>query len=348
MRPTQASTRTESAEALRQTALGLVSSHAWLDVCTLLAQQEAAVMCQPTLTSLLGEAYLRTGSPRDARTWLERMLPEIERGGDRVALRHAVNLLGAALFELGELLDAQAAFERALDLGREDGDDLLVARATNNLGAIANVRGEREQALSMYALAVAAYQQLGDARGLAGTHHNLGITFRHLGQLDRADEWERRAIEFAQEVGDARLLLFARLGRAEISLAQGDARLAEAAAAHVAHEFERLGDTMQQAGALRLVAEAILAQGRGGAARLILDAALSLARRHGSLLDEAEILRTRAAQRATVGNHRGARRDAAMAIAIFHRLDLHQDCDALALRLVSLGTTDGDPSVGLS
>jgi tetratricopeptide (TPR) repeat protein len=346
MMPADLTASMEAAEALRQAALGLVSSGAWDEVCTLLAQQEAVVSAQPTLASLLGEAYLRAGCPRDARRWLERMLPELERRGDRVALRRAVNLLGAAQFELGELLEARRAFERALELGREDDDDLLVARATNNLGAIANVRGEREQALSMYALAVAAYQQLGDVRGLAGTHHNLGITFRHLGQLERADEWERRAIEFAQEAGDARLLAFARLGRAEISLEQGDARLAEAAAARVAHEFGRLGDTMQQAGALRIVGAAILAQGRGGAARRVLDAALALARQHGSLLDEAEILRTRAAQRASIGNHRGAQRDGAMAFALFDRLGLHHDRDALALQLLSYGMDGGrGPSI---
>jgi tetratricopeptide (TPR) repeat protein len=247
-----------------------------------------------------------------------------------------VNLLGATQFELGELDGAREAFERALELGREDGDELLAARAMNNLGAISNVRGQREQALALYVLALAAYQGLGHALGLAESSHNMAITFRQLGQLTRADECERRAIELAREAGSIRLLALASVGRAEISLVQGDVRLAEAAAMRAVGQFAAIPDPIQQCGALRVVGEARLAQGRPEAAKRVLDEALDLARAHGAALDEAEILRVRATERLSAGDTEAARSDASAAIAIFSRLNAGDERSTLERWLDSL------------
>jgi tetratricopeptide (TPR) repeat protein len=290
----------------------------------------------PELANLLAEALLRSGRPMEARAWLAATLPVVEHRGDPAALRQAVNLLGAANFETGNLTEAEVAFERALELGRRDSDDLLVARATNNLGAIANVRGNREQALAMYALAVAACQRLGQARGLAAAYHNMGITFRHIGLLERADEHERRAIEYALDADNAHLLWLARIGRAEISLMCGDARLAEATAVRVATEFAAQSDPIQRANALRVVGGARLALGDAAGAHDALDEALALARSQGAALGEAEVLRTQAELYAWEGNRSAARQVAASAARIFERLDAREDRDRLVRWLAGL------------
>lgn len=315
---------------VRDSANALAARGAWTELATFLAKHEAAARAQPELANLRGEAFLRSGRPREARAWVTEVMPAIERRGDRVALRRAVNLLGVAQFELGDLATAEPAFDRALELGREDGDDLLVARAMNNLGTIANVRGDRERALSLYALAVTAYQRLGQCMGLAESYHNMAITFRDLGTLDRADECERRAIEFAREAGNARLIALGRLGRAEISLRSGDAALAGAAARRAAADLAAVPDPIQQAYALRLVGLASQAEGDVAEARESLDAALALARAHGGALDEAETLRARAELWVAMGDLASGRADARAAIAIFDRMHAVRDRDALA------------------
>jgi ATP/maltotriose-dependent transcriptional regulator MalT len=199
------------------------------------------------------------------------------------------------------------------------------------------VQGERAQALTMYALAIAAYQRLGDARGLAAVHHNMGITFRHIGQLDRADESESRAIDFAHEARNARLLLLARIGRAEVSLLRGDARLAAAAAARLASDFAESGDPVQQANALRVVGAARLVLGDFDGALTALGEGLGLATCHDAALVQAEVLRTRAELLMWRGEHRAARDDAARAIGIFNHLNAIADRDRLAQWL---GETD--------
>jgi tetratricopeptide (TPR) repeat protein len=328
---------------LRLKANRLAALALWRDLALLLSTDEDTTIAQPELIALLAEAYMRAGRARDAHAWLARTMHVIRRRGDRVVLRRAVNLLGAAQFELGELDGARDAFERALQLGREDGDDLLTARAMNNLGAICNVRGEREQALALYMLALAAYQGLGHALGQAESSHNMAITFRQLGQLARADDCERRAIEFSREAGSVRLLALASVGRAEISLAQGDVQLAEAAAVRAVRQFAAIPDPVQETGALRLVGEARLAQGRGEAAKEALDEALDLARAHGSALDEAEILRVRATERLWTGDAAAARSDACAAMAIFGRLDAGEERAALERWIATLPSAGRTP-----
>ncbi|MEP6495402.1 MAG: tetratricopeptide repeat protein [bacterium] len=305
-----------------------------------LTSTHGAVCAGPeSIDAIVGraEALLRSGDAREARALVVTSLPAIERHGNRAVLRKAVNLLGAADFEMGEFADAEAAFHQALDLARRDGDDLLLARATNNLGAIANVRGQREKALVMYALAVAAYQRLGQARGLAHAYHNMAITFRHAGLLDRADEHERRAIEFAREAPAPHVVTLARIGRAEISLLRGDARLAEATALLVARELIGVPDPIERANALRVAGAARLALGNTAGAHETLSQALALARRHGVALTEAETLRVFAELHARNGAMFEARELAGLAIRLFTRLGARRDRDSLEAWTAALG-----------
>src|SRR5688500_739974 len=309
---------------------------AWGEVRALIAERRAAAVTQPELALLYGEALVRTGFSREARSWLDEILPAIERMGDRAALRRGTNMLGVAHFELGDLDDAEIAWARALELARYDEDDLLIARATNNLGTIENVRGRREAALSLYQLAIPAYQRLGNPLGLAESFHNMAITYRDSEQLDQADEYERRAIEFAGEARSPRLTALARLGRAELSLRRGDPRLAEASARYVAKVFAELHDPIREADALRLAGLASTELGQIAEATAALDAAVSLAREHGHALNEAESLAARARLRAATQDVAGARADAELAMVIFARLAATAERDAVAAWLAGL------------
>jgi tetratricopeptide (TPR) repeat protein len=291
------------------------------DVVRRLLRAEASVAREhPELVTLRGEAELRTGNPREARSWLSEMLPQVEKSGDRAALRRAVNQMGVAEVELGALDEAERTLAWALELGRRDGDDLVVARATNNLGAIANIRGHRGEALALYQLAVPAYQRLGNVIGLAESLHNMAISFRDLGRFDAADECERRAIDHAREAGGGPLLALAHLGRAELALRTGDAGLAEAAARRAAEQCAALPDQIREADALRVLGAAAVAQAKSETAADALDRALTLARAFGSSLIEAEVLYVRATLKRSMGDSDDALADARAAATIYDRL----------------------------
>ena len=292
----------------------------WEDVRKTLSSNDDVVLDHPELATLRAEAELWTGHPREARNWLTKALPRIQRSGDRAALRKAVNYLGVADVELGALDDAQQVFDRVLELAQLDGDDLLLARATNNLGTIANMRGDRVKALTLYQLAIPSYQRLGNAKGLAECFHNIAISYRYLGQLQRADEYEQQAMHYAREARIPRLLALGRLERAEISLRSGDAELAEVGARRAASEFATLSDKMREGDALRLVGAAALARRRYDVARDALDTAVALARHHESALNEAEALFVRAQLAEATRDTRQTSEDARASIAIYERM----------------------------
>ena len=313
-------------EPLR-TARARAAAGAWAEVRALLYRESEAARASAELTTLLGEALLRTGHAREARSWLDEALPRLERSGDRAALRRVVNLAGAAGFELGDVSAAEQHFGRALELGRADGDDLLVARATNNLGAIADLRGQRREALALFQLALPAYQRLGHPLGLAQSWHNMAIAYRHLGEAGSADECELRAIEFAREAESRQLAAMAQVGRAELTLARGDAALAAAQARRAAHEFAEIPDPAREADALRLAGTAALATGNLSAAHEATDRAVALAEAHGSALIEAESRRARALVRRRAGDAEGARADGRRAAELFERLGMANEAE---------------------
>lgn len=292
----------------------------WREVVSLLEQPEVNRAARPDSATLYGEALMRTGRARDARAWLAEAEPLLARFGDRASHRTAVNLRGAAAFALGDLDDARGAFDLAIELASRQQDLLLVARASNNLGAIANLRGDRERALSLYQLAIPIYQRLGEPRMLAESFHNMGITFRDIGELDRADECELKAIEHARDGASPRLVAMARVGRAEVALRRGDARMAEATARIAVRDFAGLADLANEADAERLVGSARAAQGNRKGALDSFARALELASTHGHALVEAEALRDRARAYAGWGERDAAADDASRARELFGKL----------------------------
>ena len=293
----------------------------WRDVATLLEPRVRADCGLTEEAVLYAEAILYLGEERRARELLRRVLAAPESTTrDPSMHRRAANMLGVASFALGDLEEAQSALTTALELATRDDDPALLAKATNNLGAIANLRGRHEDALWHYRLALPTLQRVGDRRRLAQAYHNIGITFRDTGALEESDEHERRAIEYATESGDVRLAAMGRVGRAELALRRGDAALAETTARLARDEFERIGDPLNEADALRLVGSACGAQQRYEPALEAFDRALGLAHERGHAIAEAETLRDRVSLWLALGERARAREDARRAMEIFGRL----------------------------
>lgn len=284
------------------------------------------------LALLYGEALLRTGRERTALDWLTRAEPTLA-VADHAAHRQLLNLIGAACFALGRLDEAATAWSEVLDLASRHDDLLLLARASNNLGAIANMQGRREAALGHYRLALPAYQRVGHARGIAEGYHNLAITYRELGELGEADESECRAIQYAADGDAPRIAAMGRIGRAEIALRRGDARLAEMTARLAADELEKLGDPWHEADAHRVTGVALGLQQQRGAALASFERALGIARERGHSLNEADVLRDRALLLLREGERGAGERDARAAMEIFRALGATEQLESLEQQL---------------
>lgn len=320
------------ANVLQSETRRLVATGAWSELNMLLLANESAARSHPELVRLLGEGLIRVGRAREARDWLGDALPGLQRTDDRLSLRMATVLSGAAHLELGELDPARRAFEATLELARYDRDEALVARAMNNLGIVANIEGRWDDAIALYTLAVTLHQRNGDRRGLAECYHNMAITHRDRGELTEADELERRSAEYAREAEQERLLALARLGRAEIALRRRDFALAATAARRLTVEFERIGDRIRAADAIRLEGAASVGLRHFDRARTLLDRALEISREIGAMLNVAETLRARAELSAAMGGGRmdDAVADGRSALDAFRTLGATRESDALA------------------
>lgn len=232
----------------------LAEASLWRELRRRVERLDQGALAHGSILVRYAESLLLTGEPGTARALLDARLPSLLRGGNRAAIRRALNLAGAAAFEAGDLDHAADCFERAWDASGTDNDALQMARAANNLALVAAVRGLRDQALAWYMIALPCYQRCGDLRGVAETYHNMAITHREGGQWRLAEEAERQALDYAMRAGNQRLNAFVEVGLAEVQLHRGDPRFACLAAYRAVHAFAALGEPAFEADALRVAA----------------------------------------------------------------------------------------------
>jgi tetratricopeptide (TPR) repeat protein len=239
------------------------------------------------------DALWRTGQAERTLELVGRIEASARRRGDRRLRVNVINLAGMALFESGRSVEAEARFSELLELSSEWNDEEFAARASNNLGVLANVRGRRDLALTYYQRALASYYRLGYLRGVAQTHHNLGISYRDLGFDREADAHYQRAIGFARSAKSEDVIALAETERALLRARCGDGTVAEALAQRALDRFERMGDDLGRAEALRVLSAAARAQDRDEPAAERLEEALTIARAHSDPLLHAEVQRDR-------------------------------------------------------
>ncbi|HEY7768954.1 tetratricopeptide repeat protein [Longimicrobium sp.] len=289
-----------------------------------------ALLAEPELGFLYALASRVVGSTERALEVAEQVERAAGQRGDRRVRAEAANLAGIAHFEAGRLARAEEVWGGLLEAAAGWGDDEAATRASNNLGVLANVRGWRDQALVHYERALAAYQRTGNVRGMAETHHNLGISYRDLGLDREADAHFRRAIELAGQAGAEDVVAIAETERASLRARAGDGALAEAMVVRALERFERLGEPLGRADALRVRASAAHARSREQEASEYLQSALEIARQHADPLLLAEVQRDRGLLLRDTGEVEGARAALEESAAHFATLGAAAEAEAVA------------------
>jgi tetratricopeptide (TPR) repeat protein len=239
---------------------------------SLSAQPAEALEQSPTLALQYGIAHARVGSRQAGERWVALALDRSRERGDGAVEAWALNAGGVIAFEAGRTADAVGHFMRGLTAAKREGDHATVGRCSNNLGIISNLRGNYGRAVGSYTIALAAFQQARMQRGIAETLNNLAITNRDQGDLVNALKTADRAVEEAEKVGDRALTAQTRGGRAEIRLLLGDAQFARREIERVLETRRELGDVIQEAEDLRVLAGALAAMEQtADAARMFCD-----------------------------------------------------------------------------
>ncbi len=116
---------------------------------------------------------------------------------------------------------------------------------------------------------------------MAETLHNLAITYRDQGELAKALETANAAVEEAEAAGNLRLAAATRGGRAEIRLLLGEVAVAHREIRRVLEAERELGDVVDEAEDLRVLAGILAAMDETEEAERILTDVVQRAVDHG-------------------------------------------------------------------
>ncbi|WP_165977116.1 AfsR/SARP family transcriptional regulator [Nonomuraea diastatica] len=306
-------------------------------------------------------------------------LDAAEREEDLIGQAAMRNSLGLVRWLMADLEGAMREYERALALARRAGWAHGEATALQGGGVVRKQLGKPQRALPRYRRAMAIHRALGNERGESRAQNNLASAYLMLARLDRAEECLVANLPLAEAAGDRLLQALTLVNLALVRQKQArfgealeclDKALSVARAAGlryaVAVTYETYGWVHRDAGrhgqavdafarslaiarevenrrcqiaSLSGMAEAELELGRMDSALARLEAALRLAERTGTDLDQVLLGLAEAHYRG--GRHADARDEAERA------LKLAQDANPLNLPrlyglLAAVHLADGD------
>ncbi|GAB3976758.1 tetratricopeptide repeat protein [Plantactinospora veratri] len=210
-----------------------------------------------------------------------RVMPALDRLGDRSAQAHAHRLLGAAYVRLRRHDDARAAYRRALDLFGELGDTVGEAFTHRSLGWLAERQGDPAGALRADLRALRLFQQVGHLDGQASALNSVGWCQALLGRHREAIEHCEQALLLHRKNGNrgGEASALDSLGYAHHLL--GDHAAAVGYLRQAVELCRELGQWTQEAESLHRLGDAQYAAGAVPEARLAWRAALAIFDRLG-------------------------------------------------------------------
>jgi tetratricopeptide (TPR) repeat protein len=192
--------------------------------------------------------------PNDAGAWVDR---------------------GRAQEFAAQLTDARASYMRAVSL------DPQYAAAYLRLGRVQSALGERDQSVAAYAEAERLYLAASNTEGQVEVLIWRGALFNKLGELKPAREHFERAVQMARTIGNPFQIVRAQMHLSTVIVSDGQFAEAERLAAAAVDAALQAG--LDTAAADGLVDLALNVQtSRPAEARVLLEKAIGLGRRHGA------------------------------------------------------------------
>jgi tetratricopeptide (TPR) repeat protein len=268
------------------------------------------------------------------------------------AAARAQNVLGVITHSAGRLEQAEAIYQEALERAQGAGDAETVGIICQNLGVIANVRGDHRRARVLYLETIASFVRSGNRSAAITAYNNLGMVCTDLQEWMEAQVYFGRGIEIAQQVGDTTMLAKLHLNRAEPLIRVGEfasAResldAAESLAGPVAEKTDLADVKRFRASIARLQLDLDQAE------HLIQDA-LAIASSADLDLEYAEALEEQSRIRLAEGRPGAARILLREALSRFQAIGARQDAERVQEELESVrgeaasDRSDGTPGAG--
>jgi len=227
-----------------------------------------------------GDLLFRSGAYRSAHRILEQAHGVARAGGDSALEIDSLAALARTDDAMGDATASTQQRDEALALARALGDRLREAALLTDAGLAHAHRAESGPAASLLARALAMQQADGDRGGEAKTRAALAWLAYKQGRYEDAFADLERAIAIAAARGDLDMTADARLLRGLVHLDRREFAAALTEFRGSLAVAEQAGDIERQIAALDHVAIDFLFEDAPSEARLALDQALELARRH--------------------------------------------------------------------
>lgn len=232
------------------------------------------------------------GNLEEGHPYCERAVALLETTPHRRDLAQALSRLGGTYMRACRFADQLRCNQKNLEIAIELGDLNMQLTAQINLGVVYGVLGEIEHAVNatLAARKLAARMSAASSDGLAAS--NLAGYYIELGRLDEADALLDEAIATLERTGSRYVLCESLVFRARIAAARDQLDDARQHADKSLGLARSLGNQLDAAIAMRILAQLDARAGAHDAARERIEQALVQATIH----DELEAIRTRAAR----------------------------------------------------
>jgi Tfp pilus assembly protein PilF len=248
------------------------------------------------------------GQNAAAAAGLEQALALARQAGDQWLIAAILHNLGACAYDMGQVPRSEAYFHESLALKEQLGDLMGRVASMNHLGAIQMARGEYVTALEMFEACLQIGERVQASYIQSVSLRNIGAIQIRQGYLGEANSVLGRARALSQSADD-------RIGEVDALCRLGEAALAasDSAGAHAyglaARQLAREADLSADEGwAMRVIGEALTAQGQLVAAEAELAAAWLLQADAGDTYEQAQILAAQSRLAHAAGDGQRARR----------------------------------------
>lgn len=240
-------------------------------------------------------------------------------------IARATNMLGVIRHLQEDWHGAQGFYREALESARDEGDDELIAAICQNLGVVANALGDLREARVLYLEGISASVRAGKALMTGLTYNNLGMVCSDLEEWTEAEVHFLRGVEIAEHVDDVLLLARLSTGRAEPLIRTGEFAAARASLDRAEELAQRLDDDCALSDIYRHRGTMARLENSLEAAEAHLERSLSIAKGANLDLEEAETLEQMALLRQAQGRQGAARMMLREARRIYGSLGAQRD-----------------------
>ncbi|MDE0959898.1 MAG: tetratricopeptide repeat protein [Planctomycetota bacterium] len=164
-------------------------------------QQEGADSLHCQVLEILAETHLARGDSAAALNSYQRLLDQVERGQDQVALGSVLRTIGRVYYERGNYFRAARYLFRALEVVDRSQDVRSLAATYELLGKVYRNSGDFSRSLEHFRRSLTLRERIGDSHQISSTLNSIGSLHAHSGDYARAIRFFKRSISNSEKYG---------------------------------------------------------------------------------------------------------------------------------------------------